>query len=100
MEVGFSPSTMWVLGLNSQQAWHIIAVKTKEKIFDGMYISCDNPTISFRNAKYNNEDILLIGGNTNKTGENINLKDRYDILIQTANSIFKNYNTENMNKII
>lgn len=74
-----------------QDTSYIIAVKTKEKIFDGMYISCDNPTISFRNAKYNNEDILLIGGNTNKTGENINLKDRYDILIQTANSIFKNY---------
>lgn len=72
-----------------QETSYIIAIKTKEDIFDGMYISCDNPSLSFRKAKFNNQDVLLIGGNTNKTGENIDLRNRYELLEKTATSIYK-----------
>lgn len=71
-----------------QETSYIIAIKTKEKIFEDMFISCDRPALSFRNAKFNNEDVLLVGGNSHKTGENISLTDRYNILIDTAKSIY------------
>lgn len=71
-----------------QETSYLIAIKTKQQLFEGMYISCDTPSLSFRSAKFNNEDVLLIGSNTHKTGENISLNDRYNLLIDTAKSIF------------
>ena len=71
-----------------QETSYLIAISTKQKLFEGMYISCDSPALSFRNAKIDNKDVLLIGSNSHKTGENISLKNRYDLLINTAKNIY------------
>ena len=74
-----------------QETSYAIAVKPNDKKkFDGMYITEDNPTISLRWTKYSGEDILLVIGNNNKTGENISLKDKYKLLENTAKSIYPN----------
>ncbi len=64
-----------------------------------VYISKESPVISIRTAKYNNDDYLLIIGNNHKTGENVNTKERYQILEElakqiTGNDIEYRWNTE------
>ena len=45
-----------------QDRSYIIAINTKEKLFNGMYISSENPEISFRTAKFMDKELLLVGG--------------------------------------
>lgn len=71
-----------------QETSYIVAISTNKEIFEGMYISCDMPSLSFRKAKYKNKDVLLIGGNSHKTGDNLSLKDSYTSLINCAKSIY------------
>lgn len=74
-----------------QETSYVIAIKPNdEKKFEGMYITEDMPKISLRWCKYNNEDILLVGGNNNKTGENIPLNDKYKVLEEIAKGIYPN----------
>lgn len=40
-----------------------------KNIIDGMYIQSCNPVISFRTAKYENKDLLVVAGAGHKTGE-------------------------------
>ena len=47
---------------------YAIAIKTSQELFDGMYINTKEPILSFRNAKYENERILIIAGGNHKTG--------------------------------
>lgn len=72
-----------------QEISYVIAIKPKNAInFDGMYISSEKPSLSIKSAKYNNEDIILIGGYTHKTGENIDLSNKYKELKKRAEKIF------------
>ena len=48
---------------------YIIAATTEENIPDGMYISADKPTRSLRYTDYNGQKLLLIGGESHKTGQ-------------------------------
>ena len=45
-----------------QDRSYIIAVQTKEALFDGMYISSESPEFSFRTAIFNDERLLLVAG--------------------------------------
>lgn len=51
-----------------QTTSYALAIETNSKIPDGMYITSSEPTISFRNAKYKNKKIIIIGGGNHKTG--------------------------------
>jgi len=54
-----------------QDKSYVIAVDTKmdNKVLNGMYIQSCNPVISFRTAKYNGKEMLIIAGSGHKTGE-------------------------------
>lgn len=67
-----------------------IAIRPNGKIFDGMYITSTEPIYSFRNALYNGERILLVGGNTLKTGSITNLQDAYLPLENKARELYPN----------
>lgn len=71
-----------------QETSYLIAVQTKEKVFDGMYINSENPKISFRTAKYGDDRIVIIGGMEHKTGAKIDLKNSYKNLELIAKKLY------------
>ena len=71
-----------------QSTSYAIVVDTKSELFSGMYINTENPTLSFKTIKNGDKKLLLIGGNDHKTGQNIELKDRYEILESTAKNLY------------
>ena len=70
-----------------QSTSYAIAIQTKAKLFEGMYISEDKPTISLRTAKFGNEYLLIVVGLDNKTGEEIDLSNKYKYLEEIAKSL-------------
>lgn len=74
-----------------QEASYVIAVDIKDNNFDGMYINVENPTISLRSLKYKNHNILLVGGNNNKTGDIIN-ENKFDFLEKIALHMYPDSN--------
>ena len=72
-----------------QSTSYIIGVETNSKLFPGMYINSEEPTLSFRTAKtYDNKQLLLIGGSDHKTGAKINLTNAYANLEKIAKQIY------------
>ena len=71
-----------------QETSYLIAVETKEPLFEGMYICTEEPTISLRTAKNGEKRLLLVGGMKHKTGEKIDLKDSYKKLEEIAKSLY------------
>ena len=47
---------------------YALAIQTKQNLFNGMFIRSNEPTLSFRTAKYGNKDILIVAGGNHKTG--------------------------------
>lgn len=47
---------------------YAIALELEKDSIKGMYISANEPTLSFRTAKYGNKNILIMGGGNHKTG--------------------------------
>ena len=52
-----------------------------------MYISSDKPTISLRTAKFGSDYLLIVVGFDNKTGEEIDLSNKYRYLEEIAKSL-------------
>lgn len=71
-----------------QSTSYLIAVDSKKSLFNGMYISSNTPTLSFRTAMYNNKEILLIGGMDHKTGQPSSYKDTYGRLEEVAKKYY------------
>ena len=71
-----------------QEKSYIIGIETKEELFEGMYISSENPTISFRTAKDNEKEIVLVGGMNHKVGAKIELENAYNELEKIAKEVF------------
>ena len=69
-----------------QDKSYAIAVDTKtdnnnDKIIDGMFIQSCTPAISFRTAKYNEKELLVVAGAGHKTGESQgNIEDSFNNL--------------------
>ena len=72
-----------------QDTSYVVAADIKENEFNGMYINVESPTISLRGTKIDNKNILLVGGNNIKTGDNIK-ENNYIQLEQIAKSIYPN----------
>ena len=76
-----------------QDKTYAIAVDTgkkeNENIIEGMYIQSSEPVISFRTAKYNGKNLLIVAGSGHKTGQtNIKMEDNF---INLENYIKKYY---------
>lgn len=67
---------------------YLIAIETKEPLFEGMYINSEDPTISLRTAKYGEKRLLLVGGMDHKTGAKIDLEKSYKKLEEVAKQIY------------
>lgn len=73
-----------------QSTSYLIAVDTKKTLFNGMYINPSSPTFSYRTAKYDGKELLLIGGGDHKTGHPSCYQDTYGILEQEAKKFYPN----------
>ena len=73
-----------------QSSSYVIGIDTKSELFDGMYINIQSPIYSFRTAKDEDKEILLLGGGDHKTGENISYKDSYGLLEEKAKQWYPN----------
>ena len=73
-----------------QTTSYAIAIETKEKLFDGMYINSNEPTLSFRTIKDGDKRLLVIGGGNHKTGfdPESNLNFGYDYLERQAKKLY------------
>ena len=73
-----------------QDSSYAIGVELEENIFDGMYISCDIPTTSFRSAPLDNgKKLLIVGGGGHKTGDtNVDIESSYINLENYIKSIY------------
>lgn len=71
-----------------QATSYLIAVETKEPLFQGMYINSEDPTISLRTAKWGEKRLLLVGGMDHKTGAKIDLKNSYQRLEEVAKQLY------------
>ena len=63
-----------------QSTSYLIAVDTKKTLFNGMYINFTNPIFSYRTAKYDGKELLIVGGGDHKTGQPSCYQDTYGIL--------------------
>lgn len=71
-----------------QERAYIIAIKTKEKYPDGMYISAEEPTRSLRGLKSNGQEFVLIAGENHKAGQSENTQKHYEALAKFADELF------------
>lgn len=74
-----------------QSTSYVLGIDTKSDLFDGMYISSDKPTFSYRTAKYKDKKILIMAGGDHKTGyAPDNNQTGYNILEQEAKKYYPN----------
>ena len=71
-----------------QSMSYLIAIETKKQLPNGMYISVSNPKITIRRAKYNEKNVLLIGGGGNKTGKEVTYEETYGRLEKFAREYY------------
>lgn len=71
-----------------QSMSYLIAIETKKELPKGMYISVSNPNISIRKAKYEEKEILLIGGGDHKTGKSVTYEQAYGRLEEFAKKYY------------
>lgn len=67
---------------------YLMSVKNEVKLPDGMYINVEKPTRTMRNQKFNDEDILIVGGENHKTGHFKKDAAYFDIIYQFAQNNF------------
>ncbi|NKQ20214.1 FAD-dependent oxidoreductase [Brevibacillus laterosporus] len=70
------------------QRSYVIAVKTEKEFPGGMYISADQPTRSLRSTTMNGENIVLIGGESHKTGQGKDTLEHYKALEAFGHEVF------------
>lgn len=57
-----------------------IGVKTKKDYPGGMYYSADKPSRSLRTTPFNGEELIIVGGESHKTGQGSNTVKHYEAL--------------------
>ncbi|WP_425310962.1 FAD-dependent oxidoreductase [Fictibacillus nanhaiensis] len=63
---------------------YVLAVKTKDKFPDGMYLSVDDTVRSYRSILQDGERIVLLGGESHQTGQGIPTHQHYEALLKEA----------------
>ncbi|MBS4192121.1 FAD-dependent oxidoreductase [Bacillus sp. FJAT-49705] len=59
---------------------YVLGVKSKMDYPGGMYYSADEPTRSLRYTPFNDEKLILVGGEGHKTGQGIDMMKHYEAL--------------------
>jgi glycine/D-amino acid oxidase-like deaminating enzyme/nitrite reductase/ring-hydroxylating ferredoxin subunit len=59
---------------------YVLGVKAEEAYPGGMYLSADSPSRSLRHTIVNGEELLIIGGESHKTGQGISVMQHYEAL--------------------
>ncbi|SEH47797.1 Rieske Fe-S protein [Halobacillus karajensis] len=67
---------------------YVLAIEPKKDIPDGMYLSIDDPKRSIRTADYEGTPVLLIGGESHKTGQGVDTSFHYRALEEFAAQTF------------
>ena len=67
---------------------YALAVKAKKKFPGGMYLSADEPTRSLRSVTVNGEEMVLIVGESHKTGQGIETMEHYKALETFGEEVF------------
>ena len=68
---------------------YIVASKLDTNIPEGMFISAENPIRSFRTTDYNNQKMLLVGGDNHFTGHGTDLISHYESLTSFSRDVFQ-----------
>ena len=71
-----------------QSTSYLIAIDAKKSLFNGMYISAFSPTFSYRTAKIDGKNLLIIGGGDHKTGHPSCYRDTYGLLEREAKKFY------------
>ena len=56
---------------------YVLGIETKKDLFNGMYINSEEPSLSFRTAKYGDKRLLIVAGGNHKTGYSPESEDFY-----------------------
>lgn len=67
---------------------YAMAVRVRDPLPVGMHISCDVPERSVRRQPYGDSDVLIIGGENHKAGQDPDTRNRYLTLAQWAQDNF------------
>ncbi|UOQ45229.1 FAD-dependent oxidoreductase [Halobacillus salinarum] len=67
---------------------YLIAIEPEKDCPDGMYLSVDEPKRSIRPAQFNDKPVLLIGGESHRTGEGTDTRFHYRALEEFAAEAF------------
>jgi len=67
---------------------YVLAAKLKSPFPKGMYLSAEDPKRSLRTIQYNNEELVLIGGEGHKTGVETRTMSFYENLKQFGDEVF------------
>ena len=70
-----------------QSTSYAVAMQTKQRLFEGMYINSENPTISLRTTKFGDDYLLIVAGFDNRTGAGIDVSSAYKYLEEVARSM-------------
>lgn len=66
---------------------YVLGVKTNTDFPGGMYYSADSPTRSLRYTPYNGEKLILVSGDSHKTGHGIDTMQHYEALESFAEEV-------------
>ena len=66
---------------------YVLAAKTQKPYPGGMYISADEPTRSLRSVLIDGEEMVLIGGESHKTGQSEDTSKHYEALEQFGQNL-------------
>ncbi len=67
---------------------YVIAIEPEKEWDNGMYLSIDDPKRSIRSATFDDKNILLIGGESHRTGEGADMSSHYKALEEYAARTF------------
>lgn len=67
---------------------YLMAIEPEREIPDGMYVSIDEPRRTIRTAELDGKPILLVGGESHKTGQGVDTSFHYKVIEEFAAQTF------------
>lgn len=83
----YNKPSMYYARLYVKRAY-IVAIRAKEKYPGGMYINAETPARSLRQVNTDNGELILVVGESHKTGQSQDTNSHYEALIDFAKKIF------------
>jgi len=83
----YNKAGLYFTRLYTEQSY-VVAVKAKESYPGGMYINIEEPKRSIRSQRSDDGELILVGGESHKTGQGEDTIKHYEALIDYANQTF------------